>query len=598
VNRSAEQLRAKAPDKVAARFKGKQPMYFVALVTDYDGTLATDGQVHAGTLEALKRFKESGRRIILATGRELPDLKKVFPQFEIFDLVVAENGALIYVPGTGEERPLSLPPDAAFIKRLRELRVEPLSVGHSIVATWEPHESTVLEAIRELGLDLQLTFNKGAVMVLPAGVNKGSGVKAALEQLAISPRNAVGVGDAENDEAFLRLCGRSVAVANALPAVKKAADHVTKGARGDGVKELIDSILKSEKSILPVGAQRQLLTIAKDLDDKPLALEELSGSILVAGTSGSGKSTFAISILEHIAEAQFQFCILDPEGDYSEFKGAVVVGDAEVAPSEKQALELLADPSTNVTVNLLSLQLADRPIFFAGLLGKIAEMRATTGRPHWLLIDEAHHMLPSGRSDFSQILPQELPSSLVVTVHPDAVSRDALRLIDKVFGVGDSGKEVISSFCRAVGEPTPFLSGPPPSVGQALYWRRSSGEPPRLVAFDLPKSDLQRHKRKYAKGDLGEDKSFYFRGPHQKLNLRAQNLSLFLQLADGVDDETFAYHAKQGDYSAWFRDSIKDEELARAVTEIESSGDKDLRRKRSEIRAAVEARYTAPATPV
>ncbi|MBV9519913.1 MAG: HAD family hydrolase [Hyphomicrobiales bacterium] len=572
-------------------------MYFIALVTDYDGTLAADGQVDAATVEALRRFKESGRKLILATGRELSDLQAVFSELDVFDLVVAENGALIHLPATGEERAISPSPDLVFVERLRELGVEPLSVGHSIVATWEPNETTVLEVIRDLGLDLQLTFNKGAVMVLPAGVNKGSGVKAALEQLAISPRNAVGVGDAENDEAFLRLCGRSVAVANALPAVKKGADHVTKGARGEGVRELIDLMLESETAILPVGGKRQPLVIAKDLEGKPIVLEELSGSILIAGTSGSGKSTLATSILEHIAEAQFQFCILDPEGDYSEFEGAVVVGDAEVTPSEKHTLELLAHPSTNVTVNLLSLPLADRPIFFAGLLGKIAEMRATSGRPHWLLIDEAHHMLPRGRSDLSQILPQELPSSLLVTVHPDAVSRDALRLIDMVLGVGDTGKDVVSSFCRALGEPSPEMAGSSPTVGQAVFWRRSSGTPPRLVSFELPKRELQRHKRKYAKGDLGEDKSFYFRGPNGQLNLRAQNLSLFLQLADGVDDETFAYHAERRDYSAWFRESIKDEELARAVAEIESSDEEDLRKKRAEIRVAVESRYTAPATP-
>ncbi|MBV8429014.1 MAG: HAD-IIB family hydrolase, partial [Hyphomicrobiales bacterium] len=518
-----------------------------------------------------------------------------FTTLDLFDLVVVENGALLYEPSSGEERPIAPAPDPAFVERLRELDIEPLSVGRSIVATWEPNETTVLEVIRDLGLDLQLTFNKGAVMVLPAGVNKGSGVKAALEQLAISPRNAVGIGDAENDEAFLRLCGRSVAIANALAAVKKSADHVTKGARGEGVGELIELLLESEKTILPVGANRPSLVIASHLDGNAVEVQELSGSILIAGTSGSGKSTFAISILERIAERKFQFCILDPEGDYSDFEGAVAVGDAEVTPSEKHTLELLAHPATNVAVNLLSLQLADRPIFFAGLLGKIAELRAISGRPHWLLIDEAHHMLPRDRSDFSQILPQELPSSLFVTVHPDAVSPDALRLIDIVMGVGDRAQDVISSFCRALGQPAPRIEGPLPSVGQALFWRRSSGEAPCLVTFALPRRELQRHKRKYAKGDLGEDKSFYFRGPENKLHLRAQNLSLFMQLADGVDEETFAYHARRGDYSAWLRDSIKDEALAEAVAQIESSSEDDLRKKRAELRAAIEARYTAPA---
>lgn len=112
-----------------------------------------------------------------------------------------------------------------------------------IVAAWHPHEATIIETIYDLGLELQVIFNKDAVMVLPANVNKASGFMAALSELGISPDRAVGVGDAENDHAFLDLCGCSVAVANALPAVKERADLVTNGERGAGVIELIDQLI-------------------------------------------------------------------------------------------------------------------------------------------------------------------------------------------------------------------------------------------------------------------------------------------------------------------------------------------------------------------
>jgi len=104
----------------------------------------------------------------------------------------------------------------------------------------------VLNAIRELGLEWHVIFNKGSVMALPSGVTKATGLYPALEELGISPLQTVGVGDAENDHAFLRLCGVSVAVANALPAVKAAADIVTEGARGAGVTELIERMLGDE----------------------------------------------------------------------------------------------------------------------------------------------------------------------------------------------------------------------------------------------------------------------------------------------------------------------------------------------------------------
>jgi hypothetical protein len=124
--------------------------------------------------------------------------------------------------------------------------VSPLSVGHVIVATWEPHHHAVLEAIKELGLELQVIFNKGAVMILPAGINKASGLEAALQAFKIKPAEVVAVGDAENDHAMLALCRFPVAVANALPALQEHAKYVTKQARGEGVAELIDLILDKD----------------------------------------------------------------------------------------------------------------------------------------------------------------------------------------------------------------------------------------------------------------------------------------------------------------------------------------------------------------
>jgi len=221
-------------------------MRYLALCTDYDGTLATDGRVLPDTLRALERLLASGRRLVLVTGRELDDLQRVCPRLDLFEYVVAENGALLYEPSTGEETPLALRPPDSFIATLRERGVSPISVGRVIVATWEPHETTVLETIRDLGLELQVIFNKGAVMILPAGMNKATGLAYALEKMGVSARNAVGIGDAENDHALLAFCECSVAVANALPALKSSADIVTTADHGAGVVELIDELLRDD----------------------------------------------------------------------------------------------------------------------------------------------------------------------------------------------------------------------------------------------------------------------------------------------------------------------------------------------------------------
>jgi hydroxymethylpyrimidine pyrophosphatase-like HAD family hydrolase len=221
-------------------------MRYLALATDYDGTLATDGEVSGATVKGLRRLKAAGRKAILVTGRELPELLWIFPEVELFDLVVAENGALLYSPKDRWEQVLAEPPPARFLMALRERGVSPLSMGRVIIASTESEGAKILSAIHSLGLDLQVIFNKGSVMVLPSGVNKATGLAAALDHLGLSPQQVVGVGDAENDYPLLRYCGCGVAVANALPALKERADMVTRGGQEDGVIELIDGMLAND----------------------------------------------------------------------------------------------------------------------------------------------------------------------------------------------------------------------------------------------------------------------------------------------------------------------------------------------------------------
>jgi len=78
-------------------------MRYVALACDYDGTLASDGRVAEPTLEALRRLRASGRKLVLVTGRELEELISVFPDLDLFEWVVAANGALLYEPSTRTE---------------------------------------------------------------------------------------------------------------------------------------------------------------------------------------------------------------------------------------------------------------------------------------------------------------------------------------------------------------------------------------------------------------------------------------------------------------------------------------------------------------
>ena len=146
-------------------------MRYIALAADYDRTLAHDGEVTPSTIAALERVRSSGRKLLLVTGRLLPDLLCVFPRIGLFDRVVVENGAVVYDPATKDERLLAEPASDELFQALKNCAI-PADKGRAIISTRQPHESTVLELIRTLGLELHVVFNKGAVMILPSGINK------------------------------------------------------------------------------------------------------------------------------------------------------------------------------------------------------------------------------------------------------------------------------------------------------------------------------------------------------------------------------------------------------------------------------------------
>ena len=570
-------------------------MRYLVLACDYDGTLATEGRVPPPVIEALERLRQSGRRLCLVTGRILADLRQVFPQLELFDRVVAENGAHLFTPETREERLLAEAPPPEFAALLREREVEPLAVGRVIVATWEPNEETVLGAIRDLGLELQVIFNKGAVMVLPSGVNKASGVNAALEDLCISSHNCVAVGDAENDHALLADCELGVAVANALPMLQERADWVTPRPRGAGVIDLVERLLATDLAELEPGLERRELLLGERDDGRKVSVHAYGRRLLLCGTSGSGKSTLATAFLEGVAAQGYGFCLIDPEGDYDSIADAVVIGDEQTAPKNDELVHLLVRSAKSVVANLMGVPLEQRPAFLSALLSRLVESRTRSGRPHFIAIDEAHHMMSAEALSLPHVL-EHLPTNvLLITVHPERLPEHTLREIDHLIVVGEEPRAAFASFAEALGMPPPMVDEAPLPSGHALLW--SPHKSAELIALRAtpPKAERRRHRRKYASGALGEDKSFFFRGPHGALNLRAHNLAMFLQIADGVDEQTWLHHLAQHDYSTWLRDAVKNRELADEVAAIEAQRQPDPQLSRRQVRAAIERVYTLPA---
>lgn len=425
-------------------------MRYRAVACDYDGTLATDGRVAETTIQALDRAARSGRSLVLVTGRRLDDVMQVFPRIDLFAMVVAENGGLLYDCREKDRQPLAAPAPPEFVDRLRAKGVTPLGVGSVIVDTWQPHDVTVLEAIRELGLELQVIYNKGAVMVLPPGVNKATGLGHALRRLGLSRHNVVGIGDAENDHAFLATCECAVAVADALPSLTSGCDLVTTGSRGDGVEELIDRLLDHDiaESAPPQAGPRR----------------------------------------HH------------------------VLGDQDSPPSVPAVLSALGRPGLN-----------------------------------------------------------------------------------SVIAVGGPPEGIFRTVAERVGTRAPDV-GPSLPPGRLALWH--VGSPAcDLVELVPATGERRRHRRKYALGTMGAHNSFWFRGPHGRLRLRAHNLALFLQIGAGVDDETWLYHLTRGDYSRWLADVVGDAELAHAVAAVETAPEPRADQTREAVRKLITDHYTLADRP-
>jgi hypothetical protein len=194
------------------------------------------------------------------------------------------------------------------------------------------------------------------------------------------------------------------------------------------------------------------------------------------------------------------------------------------------------------------------------------------------------------------VLPEQLYNLALITVHPEYLSPTLLGRVDLILAVGENAGATLNAFCNAAGVPTPPAPCSNLEPGEALLWWVRGDRRPRTVRVHPPRTERRRHRRKYAEGELPPDRSFFFRGPAGKLNLRAQNLALFLQTADGVDDETWEFHRRRGDYSRWFLQCIKDDDLAAAAEQVEHLERPSPAESRALIRTAIERDYVPVAS--
>jgi hydroxymethylpyrimidine pyrophosphatase-like HAD family hydrolase len=548
--------------------------------TDYDGTIAEGNRVAASTARALERVRATGRKLLLVTGRMLPDLQAVCPDTDrMFDAVVAENGAVVYFPDRREVRVHGDGPEPALIEALQRRGVR-FSLGSAIVATDAPYAEAALAAIREAGVERTLVFNRDALMLLPGGVTKGTGLATALAALELSPHNMVGIGDAENDHAFLALSECAVAVGDAVPALRERADYVTRAPAAAGVVEFIEEhLLRDLVDIVP-RLTRHRVPLGEQADGTPVTVPSHGTRLLIIGPSGSGKSTLTGVLAERVLDTGRSLVLIDPEGDYrtlAELEAVVVFGGKgeQALPSPEELDQLVRHPHTSLVLDLSAMGLPEKVAYAARVLAVVAAVRSSTGLPHWLIIDEAHHVLPAEGSPGAELLRPGGQALALITLDAAELAPTVRPLPTLVasteLAAFQAGLRTVLAARGARDARLPF-EGPPLERGEAALAALEGA--PQVVRFRVGKRRVQhrRHVRKYTEGELPPDRSFFFRGPAGALNLRAANLVRFVELAEGVDEATWAHHLEHGDYSSWLRETIKDAELADEIVALERAG--------------------------
>jgi hydroxymethylpyrimidine pyrophosphatase-like HAD family hydrolase len=571
--------------------------YFKAVAIDFDGTLAEGGPPAAAVLAAVRSAREMGLRLLLVTGRTLTDLWQVFPDVDQhFDLTVAENGAILRA-AEGHRR-LARPVDPELAKALQNRGI-PVQPGEVILACDAVHDAEVFEEIRRLDLDCQLIRNRAALMVVPAGVTKASGLGAGLRELGLSARSAIAIGDAENDLALLEACELGVAVANAVPVVKQRADMVLDRADGPGVAEFLEGpIVRGERFIHP---DRWRIRLGMFDDGAPATLPSSQINILVTGASQSGKSYLAGLITEQLIRFRYSVLVIDPEGDHvrlGELPDVLVVGGREGLPAPERLANLLGLRIGSVVADLSFLSREDANRYLKDVAPCVERQRLQKGAPHWVVIDEAHGSLGAGGA-VARYLAPGATGYLLVSYQPWELSSEALGGLDAMIAVAGGQQSGIGSVAKAMagfaGDDAASLMSrlEGAGLGRALLASRGGGT--RTLHVGRRTTSHVRHWHKYAMVEQPSQSRFYFRRCWGDGILAvAGNLQDFHRELSHCEAEVVLHHAMRHDFSRWIQGVFRDSVLAETMRAIEAgvaATGANSNSIRNELLTALEARY-------
>jgi hydroxymethylpyrimidine pyrophosphatase-like HAD family hydrolase/CheY-like chemotaxis protein len=564
------------------KLEQRQAVHLTVLACDLDGTLAANGKVRASAWEALRAARSSGLVLVLVTGRTLDSFLPTGPYEELFEAIVAENGAVVYLPRRDVVMlPFGRLPEAV-LHRLHLLHI-PVEWGIAIAATVVPHDETLLWVLRDARASVTVEYNRNAIMLLPTGASKGSGLIYALDELGYSAHNTVACGDAENDRSMFEIAELAVVVGRPDPSLRDMADVALELPAGEAVEVLLRDLTRGTVAGREPRPERSLLlghrASGSPVRIDPFALVEANIGIL--GSSGSGKSWLAGLVAEELLKQRYQVCIIDPEGDYRTLGASprtlLLGGPGNPLPPVADVLNVVEWNAVSLVLDLSTYTMDERLEFLDDFLRAMRDLRARRGRPHYFFLDEVQSFCPWDNSGLTEQVLDAMRwgGFSLISFRPSQVSMTLLDQLNHLLLTRVGYQEEIETL-------RPWLARyemggeilhqlPTLPVGQAFLCTGTAalelaGTAP-VVRFRVSgrATPHVRHLHKYLRAPLPAHRRFYFTGPQGGTVATAANLWEFREQISRVPVATLRQHLERGDFARWLGDVLHDEELAHRV---------------------------------
>ena len=548
-------------------------MKLFSLALDYDGTIATDDRLDPAIRDAIAMIRARGVTVLLATGRILDDVRRVAGELHFVDGVIAENGAVLHFPVSGHTALLAPAVPQAFVDELARRGIA-CHAGQALVDAAAADAPAILDVIRKLELPLVLVFNKGRVMTLPQGISKGTGFSAALDMLRLSARNALAIGDAENDHELLRMAEVGAAVPWASAALRAAADVTLSGDGSAAVAAYLREL--ADSGSLPAAAQgRRRLLLGYGKDGRELWLAARGRNVLITGDTKSGKSWVAGLMCEQLILHGYCLCVIDPEGDYRSLEalpGVTILGGEDPPPSPRDLTRVLRYPDRSVVIGLSRLPQDEKVSYIRSALAALNRLRRHTGLPHRIVIDEAHYFLHGRGSE--GLLDLERNGYTVVTYCASRLPKSLLDSTDVMIVTCESNPAEIAALFQRCGqfaggarEDWEVLGRLRPGHAVALPITAESEGQLRLFTVARRLTPHVRHRQKYVDVPVSEPRAFVFTTTPM---VRARTLRQFVAELERAASRALDQFIERGDFSRWIRDVFGDHALAAELRAIET----------------------------